>query len=307
MRATDTEVSRLAASLDNLTVEVRLGTHDTRRSPSPSNTDADDIQELFYRVRDLGTADKDLILRVASLEHRTPVAGDLTAATLSRALATLFADITSDRDVLNRKISRYADQLAALEARHQLELESVQNSLRAVEATIARLELGLAPRLRMRSRSPRRALSTSNVNQPLHRLPRPRSPIPRALRARSPAPEMPAAKRARNSPSFITVGPFAASNLSPTELFKSLLSRNIPTFTFTEGYTVELDRQYSFHLRVTLFSAADMDALLYMWGTGARLVGMREIPSVTENLNDSVSATRERSHVSGADMRGSKD
>ncbi|KAF8155062.1 hypothetical protein K438DRAFT_1777939 [Mycena galopus ATCC 62051] len=47
MRATDTEVSRLATSLDNLTVEVRLGTHDTRRSPSPSNTDSDDIQELF--------------------------------------------------------------------------------------------------------------------------------------------------------------------------------------------------------------------------------------------------------------------
>ncbi|KAF8185220.1 hypothetical protein K438DRAFT_1765874 [Mycena galopus ATCC 62051] len=78
MRATDTKVSRLATSLDNLTVE---------------------------RVRNLGTADKDLILRVASLEHRTPVAGDLTAATLSRGLPSNFHQFLHQNEFRGTDIS----------------------------------------------------------------------------------------------------------------------------------------------------------------------------------------------------------
>ncbi|KAF8145322.1 hypothetical protein K438DRAFT_1991957 [Mycena galopus ATCC 62051] len=142
MRATDTEVSRLATSLEKLTVEVRFGAHDTQHSPSPSNIDADDIKELFI----------------------------------------------ADRDVLNRKIGGYPDKLADLEARHQQELESLRVSLRAVETTITRLELGPVAPLRMRSRSPMRIPSTSKVNHPL-RLHRPRSPPPVIL---GPVPHPPA-------------------------------------------------------------------------------------------------------------------
>ncbi|KAJ7124026.1 hypothetical protein C8R43DRAFT_1241073 [Mycena crocata] len=73
---------------------------------------------------------------------------------------------------------------------------------------------------------------------------------------------------------FVTVGPLSHSDMSPLELFESLISDTLPTFTFTGPYSVEADPKFEYHIRATLDSGKDADALLAAWNTGRRKVGM---------------------------------
>ncbi|KAJ7938125.1 hypothetical protein B0H13DRAFT_2302224 [Mycena leptocephala] len=309
-RGTQTTVSKLALDLGKLTVEVRLGPtsgpgHRASHSPSPvvhspspvarsasrAPSDAsahapsepsaeEDLQELFDHI-------DDAVERVSALEVRVPSSGGLTVAALSTALASRFQDITSDRDKLNAEIHFQAEKQAKIVAKLQLEHTELQDALSDLRLTIARLELGTpAPPLRIRDHSPARR----NTEVPRVSSAPTKSLSTYPVRSRSPV-AGPSAKRVKTE-GFLTMGSLPSSRLAPRDFFKSLIDEALPTFVLSR-YDVILDPVYEYHLRVTMDSSSDVRALIAMWETGARAIGMREMPSAGHG-QESVSAPRLR-------------
>jgi hypothetical protein len=158
--------------------------------------------------------------------------------------------------------------------------------------TIAQLELSTpAPPVRIRDHSPARRNTevprvSSAPTKSLSTYPvRPRSPV-----------AGPSAKRLKTE-GFLTMGPLPSSRLAPRDFFKSLIDEALPTFVLSR-YDVILDPVYEYHLRVTMDSSSDVRALIAMWETGARAIGMREMPSAGHG-QESVSAPRLRGPLTG--------
>jgi hypothetical protein len=160
------------------------------------------------------------------------------------------------------------------------------------ESTIARLELGTpAPPLRIRDHSPARR----NTEVPRVSSAPTKSLSTYPVRSRSPV-AGPSAKRLKTE-GFLTMGPLPSSRLAPRDFFKSLIDEALPTFVLSR-YDVILDPVYEYHLRVTMDSSSDVRALIAMWETGARAIGMREMPSAGHG-QESVSAPRLRGPLTG--------
>ncbi|KAJ7899642.1 hypothetical protein B0H13DRAFT_2518859 [Mycena leptocephala] len=242
------------------------------RSRSPARSYHDPIDELYGRVEELeavGRASRDdLAGRIVALE-------DDSSDDPVRSL---------DRNILDSAIKLQAGRLQTIngELRNEnralrKDLDAVQKDLTALQAQLTRLELHTPAPLRSSSHSKAPDL---HFVRPRHSLPAFRSPSP-TLDPRPPPP--PKRRKFHESGGFLTVGPFPASKLSPTDLFVSLINGALPTFHFTDSYSVTLDPVFAYHLRVTLKAAADVQSLLKAWGTGARTVGMQEINSDGSN------------------------
>ncbi|KAJ7842448.1 hypothetical protein B0H14DRAFT_3456816 [Mycena olivaceomarginata] len=90
-------------------------------------------------------------------------------------------------------------------------------------------------------------------------------------RSRSRTPDPPTKRRKFiEGGGFLTAGPLSKSELSPMELFDSIIADALPTFRFISSYSIP-------SFVITLDSGADVRALLTAWGTGPQEVGMREM------------------------------
>ncbi|KAJ7918246.1 hypothetical protein B0H13DRAFT_2321567 [Mycena leptocephala] len=314
LRVSETRVQRLEVDVTKVVIEHRLShvfpsddlrstrprspsiTPNRSRSPTrgrshsttPSHSTVLDraADELYGRVEELeavGRASRDdLAGRIAALEDDSSDEGPsaISVKELSLAAARRFTEITSDRNILDSAIKLQAGRLQTIngELRNEnralrKDLDAVQKDLTALQAQLTRLELHTPAPLR----------SSSHSKAPDLHFVRPRHSLP-ALRSPSPTLDPPPKRRKfHESGGFLTVGPFPASKLSPTDLFVSLINGALPTFHFTDSYSVTLDPVFAYHLRVTLKAAADVQSLLKAWGTGARTVGMQEINSGGSN------------------------
>ncbi|KAJ7867484.1 hypothetical protein B0H14DRAFT_3441698 [Mycena olivaceomarginata] len=237
------------------------------QSRSPAHSFHDPIDELYGRVEeleDVGRASReDLTARIAALEEgNSEGSSAISVKELSVAAARRFTEITSDRNILDSAIKLQAGRLQTITG--------------SFTAQLTRLELNTPAPLRSSSHS-------SHSKAPDLPSVRTRHSFP-VLRSRSPTLDPPSKRRKfHEGGGFLTVGPFPASQLSPTDLFVSLIDRALPTFHFTDSYSVTLDPVFPYHLRVTLKSAVDVQSLLKAWGTGARTVGMEEMNSDGSN------------------------
>ncbi|KAJ7939530.1 hypothetical protein B0H13DRAFT_2300808 [Mycena leptocephala] len=263
------------------------------QSRSPAHSFHDPIDELYGRVEeleDVGRASReDLTARIAALEEdNSEGSSAISVKELSVAAARRFTEITSDRNILDSAIK--------LQAGRGQTINRELRNFTALQAQLTRLEINTPAPLRSSSHSSHSKAPDLPSVHTRHSLP--------VLRSRSPTLDPPSKRRKfHEGGGFLTVGPFPASQLSPTDLFVSLVDGALPTFRFTDLYSVTLDPVFPYHLRVTLKSAVDVQSLLKAWGTGARTVGMEEMNS--NGSNEPKPLTKRDSQPS-ASYRGSK-
>ncbi|KAJ7133936.1 hypothetical protein C8R43DRAFT_1110383 [Mycena crocata] len=290
-RIQESKVDVLELTVDRLAIEFCLRPNSPIQNDLPSHSpsawraptpdeespDLDDLldrleaaEDTLAQAREAGDA---AVARIAVLEKRSEVrAGTLTVAALSELVITRFGEVTSDRNLLDEEIRYQAARQREINAELSRDLKQANESLALMKDTITRLELVSSVPLRARSRTPQHCA----MSPPRRAVPVPDRPPPRS---RSPASDPPP-KRSRvlhGREAFVTVGPLSHSDMSPLELFESLISNTLPTFTFTGPYSVEADPKFEYHIRATLDSGKDADALLAAWNTGRRKVGMREM------------------------------
>ncbi|KAJ7930346.1 hypothetical protein B0H13DRAFT_2309584 [Mycena leptocephala] len=279
------------------------------QSRSPAHSFHDPIDELYGRVEeleDVGRASReDLTARIAALEEDNSEEGSsaISVKELSVAAARRFTEITSDRNILDSAIKLQAGRLQTINGELHSENKALRKDLDALQKDFAALQAQLT-RLELNTPAPLRSSSDSSHSKAPD-LPsvRTRHSFP-VLRSRSPTLDPPSKRRKfHEGGGFLTVGLFPASQLSPTNLFVSLIDGALPTFHFTDSYSVTLDPVFPYHLRVTLKSAVDVQSLLKAWGTGARTVGMEEMNS--DGSNEPKPPTKRDSQPS-ASYRGSK-
>ncbi|KAJ6533835.1 hypothetical protein B0H10DRAFT_2204681 [Mycena sp. CBHHK59/15] len=315
LRVNETRVQRLEVDVTKVVIEHRLShvfpsddlrstrprspsitqnrsrspTRGRSRSTTPSHSHSPQPRNrrvVYDRVEELeavGRASRDdLAARIAALEANSSDEGPsaISVKELTVAAARRFTEITSDRNILDSAIKLQAGRLQTINGELRSEnkalrkdLDAVQKDLTALQAQLTQLELNTPAPLR----------SSSHSKAPDPHFVHPRHSLP-ALRSRSPTLDLPSKRRKfHESGGFLTVGPFPASQLSLTDLFVSLIDGTLPTFHFTDSYSVSLDPVFPYHLRVTLKAAADVQSLLKAWGTGARTVGMQEMNSDGSN------------------------
>ncbi|KAJ7207723.1 hypothetical protein C8J57DRAFT_1613150 [Mycena rebaudengoi] len=326
-RQSQARIEKLSLDLGNLTIELRLGSQhslgsqipahsiiSTSTPPTPPSETgelepepsvAEDLQNLFDRVYDL----EGFVRRATGRDGGDEALFERVSA-LEDPLATRFDEITSDRDKLSVEIRFQAEKQAKIDAKVRLEQKEMTKAIEDMQRTIARLDLGSAAPLRLPARASDHRIpsaATSSTAPPFHprsppalpfRAPEHRLPIERS---RSPAGQPPS-KRSRlaDIEGTLTMGPLESSNLSPRELFTSLVSGALPSFDLATVSLVMLDPVYPCHLRVTLPSSFAVDNLIAVWNTGSRTTRMRAL--TTNNDSASFGPTRGRSRSVPARM-----
>ncbi|KAJ6623892.1 hypothetical protein B0H10DRAFT_2431157 [Mycena sp. CBHHK59/15] len=220
------------------------------RSRSPARSYHDPIDELY-------------MTGIAALEANSSDEGPsaISVKELTVAAARRFTEITSDRNILDSAIKLQAGRLQTING----ELRSENKALRKISMRFKKI-----------SRLSRLSSLNSSSTPP-----RP-SAVPPILKP-------PTRTLYTHVILCLLFGLVLQRLISPqnglslTDLFVSLIDGTLPTFHFTDSYSVSLDPVFPYHLRVTLKAAADVQSLLKAWGTGARTVGMQEMNSDGSN------------------------
>jgi hypothetical protein len=189
---------------------------------------------------------------------------------LSDAMKQQFATITNDRDKLAARIESSTSKQLKINKAHDDDVHRLQDEVRALKATITRLELAPPAPLSLNTHP-----ASVSQHHPYRSVSR--SPTPRVhSRSRSPSENRRDAKRSRHTWSVIEMGPIKslmASQLQPVALFDLHLETAIPKYVRPEDYEVRREGDY---LLVRLPSAGDARALIKAW-TAHKVDGYSEI------------------------------
>ncbi|KAJ6448630.1 hypothetical protein C8R45DRAFT_1045952 [Mycena sanguinolenta] len=215
-----------------------------------------------------------------------------------------FRTITHDRDTLAERIDSDRARQAKINDNHEATVAALQEDIRKLQATIARLELAQGhPPL-----APRSSEHIPRPRSPVRRV----SPLPRRQfsRSRSPA-ENEDFKRSRRSvdarPEFIEIvmGPVLfVGSLAPRQLFEMHLQTALPHHPSLGRYDVYRTGDY---LRVSGLSSQDAQALIRAWSThtvaGYKDVNMNEARGEEPNRKASGSKSRHGGNSGGSGYR----
>ncbi|KAF7341493.1 hypothetical protein MVEN_01886700 [Mycena venus] len=331
----DTRVEKLSRRVDNLGTETQLrdavrnsrtkasgqedaplsivpGASTEPASPAspasshPSSVDGFDPDDQFFaRLEDVEhKADDALDMSHAheralkDLESR--VEAPFTLAQLSDAMKKQFTSITQDRDILARRIESDRTDQAKINRVHEATVAGLQDDIRKLQATIARLELSAAHApLAPRSSEP----SHFHTRSP----PRQVSPLPRRRYSRSRSPGEPHgdSKRSRSSVEArselveIVMGPISlALSLPSRELFELHLRTALPNHPSLGQCDVHRSGEY---LHIRGLPSGEAHALTRAWDKQT-VVGYknfmmtiaRDGPNRNANVNGTASGSTRR-------------
>ncbi|KAJ7510784.1 hypothetical protein B0H11DRAFT_2269324 [Mycena galericulata] len=287
--------------------------HSSSRSSSSESSDRSQahgyLEELENRAE---TITNELDARIAVLERREPSPLGMSAETIER-FGAISGDLVMLNDALFSEQQERDKAYAALLKKTEDVLTAngrLRHDNRLLRAEIDTIKSDVASSLPIslhgrdhvglhQSQSPAaysvshppRAPSPAHYSQPPSR-PRSRSPV-----------QLQSVKRPRTDfiNGFISFGPLGRSAETPVKLFELHLRTAIPQFRL-EKYTVEVDRAYTDHLRVTLPSTDVARALMTAWArnnvAGYSKIKMFEMVSISG---------RQRLHATPAGHGSSRD
>ncbi|KAJ7738955.1 hypothetical protein B0H16DRAFT_1759318 [Mycena metata] len=284
--------------------EQKRGNPDAQEPRSPAASDGAN-SEVMGRIEEIEfqaeTTRNDLNARILALKRTsTSLPPGITAAELQQATVQRFTAITKDLHLLNEELYTQGTKAAKVGAALAKRLDALEEAnallhvrngaqrqtLDALHATIARLEVAVAPPLMLRPRSPKGVPFTRRSNSPATTYPL-SYPSTTMLRGRAPSPqEEHRAKRARTTEekAFISFGPLPESAETDIKHFELHLRTAIPRFILQALYEVHRDPAYTAHLPITVVSREVAQDLINQWGRHS--VRGYETIKMTEMLAD---------------------
>ncbi|KAJ6537549.1 hypothetical protein DFH09DRAFT_1400332 [Mycena vulgaris] len=216
------------------------------------------LEELDKQVADMAVKAAEHVARFEGLEDRIDDAErrvdqvaprSFSLIKMSNAVAAQFTTVQADRDALYKAIRTLSADQAKINRQHAKNTTNLEDTVRALEATVARLEL------------------------------EPKAPLPhfhhptRRVHSRSRSPDDAIAKRPRATPAaedapFVVMGPVKIQgSLTPLETFKFYMDAVLPSYVLPEQkcFEVTLDPMQVGHLRIKMISAPDARALALAW------------------------------------------